>query len=60
MEKIRDLLAPRSNDLKVRENSKLGVYVDGLSEHYVTDDKQITEALRKGTEARAVGFCEAR
>ena len=32
-------------DLKIRMNSKQGVYVDGLSEHFVTSDEQVIHSF---------------
>lgn len=34
-EKIKDLLDPRKNDLKIHENKQLGVHVAGMTETYV-------------------------
>ena len=34
-EKIKDLLDPRKNDLKIHENKLLGVHVAGMTETYV-------------------------
>ncbi|XP_060530133.1 uncharacterized protein LOC132704272 [Cylas formicarius] len=60
-EKVADLL---SNDyqstkvanLKVREHPKRGPYVEGLSEHDVSNDIELLERLEAGTAKRRVGF----
>ena len=36
LEKVHDLLDPRSGDLKVRETPEKGVWIEGLSEHVST------------------------
>jgi kinesin family protein 5 len=38
MEKIRDLLDPKKDNLKVREEKNKGVYVSDVTETYVTDE----------------------
>ncbi len=53
MERIRDLLTPSNDDLKIRENLDRGVYVEDLSEQYVTDGDQITLALKQGSNLRS-------
>jgi len=37
-EKIRDLLEPKKNDLKVREDKQRGVYIADLTEVYITEE----------------------
>jgi len=54
LERARDLLNPRSEaSLKVRETPERGVWVDGLSEHYVTCANDVYELLALGEKARA-------
>ncbi|XP_049850287.1 uncharacterized protein LOC126322410 [Schistocerca gregaria] len=55
-ENIRDLLYPDSDQkLKVRETSSNGVWVDGLSEHYVSSIEEIVEHLKTGERYRSIG-----
>ncbi len=55
MERIRDLLDPSKDDLRIREDSIKGVYVENLTAKYVTDDVQIFEALECGFANRSTG-----
>eukprot|EP00161_Ancyromonas_sigmoides_P008060 TRINITY_DN2022_c0_g1_i2.p1 TRINITY_DN2022_c0_g1~~TRINITY_DN2022_c0_g1_i2.p1 ORF type:complete len:281 (-),score=20.40 TRINITY_DN2022_c0_g1_i2:5-847(-) len=53
-EKIRDLLDPAKSNLSVRETPKKGIYVEGLSEEYVTTEQDIFDLLELGQQARAI------
>lgn len=53
-EKIRDLLAPNREDLKVRE-ARAGIYVEGATSHFVTSEREVHDLLKTGAAARAVG-----
>ena len=53
-ENIRDLLDPSKSKLEVRESAQAGVYVDGLSEEYVTDVEDVLDVLKRGDATRAV------
>jgi kinesin family member 5 len=54
MEKIRDLLAPRNDNLAIHEEKNRGVYVKGLLEIYVSSVQEVYEVMRRGGDARAV------
>ena len=58
-EQVQDLLVPPSSrekgGLKVRENPKTGVYVEGLKKVIVTSYADISNWLDKGNEHRTVG-----
>lgn len=58
-EQVQDLLVPPANrekgGLKVRENPKTGVYVEGLKKVVVTSYADISSWLDKGNEHRTVG-----
>ena len=58
-EQIQDLLTPPANrekgGLKVRENPKTGVYVEGLKKMTVNSYAEISAVLDKGNEHRTVG-----
>lgn len=54
MEKIKDLLEPTRNNLKVREDKIKGIYIEDLSERYVINDKEVLELIQIGAANRAV------
>jgi kinesin family member 13 len=58
-EQVQDLLTPPSarekGGLKVRENPKTGVYVEGLKKMTVSSYAEISAVLDKGNEHRTVG-----
>ena len=39
-EKIKDLLDSTKNDLKIRSNQNMGIYLDGVTEKYILNDKE--------------------
>ena len=57
-EKIQDLLIPiqkrPKSGLKVRENPKLGVFVENISKIGVTSYKEIEEVIAKGNEHKTL------
>ncbi|CAG9310172.1 unnamed protein product [Blepharisma stoltei] len=55
MEKIRDLLAPEHDNLKIRENKIMGVYVEGITESYTSTGDEVFEWMKYGTKNRTVG-----
>jgi len=54
MERIKDLLNPAQSNLKVREDSRRGVYIADLSEEYVSDETELYNWMRVGTANREV------
>eukprot|EP01113_Clastostelium_recurvatum_P032464 TRINITY_DN4179_c0_g1_i4.p1 TRINITY_DN4179_c0_g1~~TRINITY_DN4179_c0_g1_i4.p1 ORF type:complete len:1189 (-),score=408.18 TRINITY_DN4179_c0_g1_i4:28-3594(-) len=54
MEKIRDLLDARRDNLKVREEKGKGIWVDGATEVYITSEKDVHEVIRTGMSNRAI------
>jgi kinesin family protein 5 len=54
MESVKDLLAPNSGPLRVRETPQQGVWVENLSSIYVSSQDEIYELLRVGEQSRAV------
>lgn len=54
LEKINDLIDLEKKSLKIRQERSRGVYIAGLSEHYVASDFDVFELLRIGTENRQV------
>uniref|UniRef100_A0A8C6YRE8 Kinesin motor domain-containing protein n=1 Tax=Nothoprocta perdicaria TaxID=30464 RepID=A0A8C6YRE8_NOTPE len=59
-ERVRDLLKQSDHKkpytLRVREHPETGPYVQGLSQHLVTDYKQVVELLEKGIAKRRQQF----
>ena len=54
MEKIRDLLDPTKSDLKIKENSRKGIYIDNLTERYISSDAEVYEIMKLGNQNRQV------
>lgn len=54
MERIKDLLNPRNDNLPIHEDKTRGVYVKGLTEEYVSSAQEVYDVMRKGSGARAV------
>lgn len=52
-EKVQDLLVPinkrNKEGYKIREHKTLGIYVEGLSKHYVDTYKAIEEKMNDGS-----------
>ena len=55
LEKIKDLLNPSNDNLKVHESSTRGVYVSDLTEESIISDSEIYNLMKIGTENRKVG-----
>ena len=53
-ENIRDLLHPATPTLPVRESPTKGVYVEHLTEEYVSSEEDIAELIRLGEASRSV------
>lgn len=57
-EKVQDLLIPvvkrPKEGLKIREHKSLGVYVEGLSKHYVNTYEAIESKMEEGNRNRSV------
>lgn len=54
MERIKDLLNPRNENLPIHEDKIRGVYVKGLTEEYVASAEEVYDVMRQGGKARAV------
>merc|ERR1719410_2179856 len=52
-EQIRDLMEPNSRGLQIRESNERGIYVEGLSEHYVQNADDIFDHMEIASESRA-------
>ncbi len=56
MEKIKDLLDPTRENLNVREDKQKGLYIENLSEQYVTNKDEVLTAMRIGNDNRSIAF----
>ena len=54
METIMDLLDATKNNLNIREDPKLGIYVDNLTQIQVNEPQEIFQLIREGAQNRAV------
>lgn len=54
-EQITDLLEPSQKNLMIREDTKTGVYVEGLTEEYVSNMADVISLLVRGSANRRVG-----
>jgi hypothetical protein len=54
-EQIIDLLNKNNNNLQLREDTRKGVYVEGITEETVGRSDEIMELLNKGSKSRHVG-----
>jgi kinesin family member 5 len=54
-EKVRDLLEPTKNNLKIHENKQQGVYVQDMTESYVGGEDEVFSLLKIGNENRSIG-----
>eukprot|EP00277_Geminigera_cryophila_P020444 CAMPEP_0179490294 /NCGR_PEP_ID=MMETSP0799-20121207/65373_1 /TAXON_ID=46947 /ORGANISM="Geminigera cryophila, Strain CCMP2564" /LENGTH=398 /DNA_ID=CAMNT_0021306459 /DNA_START=165 /DNA_END=1358 /DNA_ORIENTATION=- len=52
-EKIRDLLSPDKDNLKIREGKTGDIYVEGASSHYITSELEVQQALEAGASSRS-------
>lgn len=54
MEKIKDLIDVNRYNLNVREDKAKGIYIEGLSEHYVGSEDEVLEIMEIGSDNRSV------
>jgi kinesin family protein 5 len=55
MEKIKDLLDPEKNNLKIHEDRTRGIFIADITEEYVSCDEEVYEFMKLGTSNREVG-----
>ena len=53
-ETLRDLLAPEVVDLRIKEDPHRGIYVQGLTEVFVTSEEEMLEVIAIGEQMRTV------
>lgn len=62
-ERVRDLLTARnanSDNLKIREGTHGGVYIENVTEQYVNSIEQVYQMMEAGQANRAIGQCKQR
>ena len=54
MEKLRDLMDSNRNDLKIRSDKKKGIYIEGLTEVYISTSEEVYELMKDAGKNRAI------
>ena len=54
MEKIRDLLDPSKDNLKVHEEKGKGVYMADLTENYIGEEREVYDIMKQGNANRSI------
>lgn len=54
MEKIRDLLDITKDNLKVHEEKSKGVYLGDLTEHYISQEREVYDIMKQGNSNRSI------
>lgn len=54
MERIRDLLEPSKDNLKVHEEKGKGIYISELTENYITEERSVYEIMKQGNANRSI------
>lgn len=52
MEKVRDLLDISKHDLKIRSHAKKGIYIEDVTEKYVSDSTELYALMQIGNKNR--------
>ena len=56
LEKFKDLLDTSMVDLKIHEDKTRGVFIEGLTEHYVSSEQDVLDLLSLGSGNREVAY----
>ncbi|OMJ79414.1 hypothetical protein SteCoe_20569 [Stentor coeruleus] len=56
LEKIKDLLDTSKINLKIHEDRARGIYIEGLSEQYVSCEEEVYDLMKIGSENREVAY----
>ncbi len=54
LEKVRDLLNPSQDNLRLRESKSKGVWIDGATDLYVSSFDEVLSVMRKGEGNRSI------
>ena len=58
LERIKDLLNPKKINLPIHEDKEKGVYIDDLTETYVTEEREVYSVIKLGNDNRAIGVTD--
>ena len=53
-ERIKDLMDPSKDNLKIHEEKGKGVYIQDITEIYCSDEQEIYQLMKQGNSNRAV------
>jgi kinesin family protein 5 len=54
MEKIKDLIDPSKDNLKIHEDKAKGVYIADVTETYITDESAVYQYMKIGNSNRSI------
>jgi len=54
MEKVHDLINPSAQDLKIREEKGKGVYIENVTEIYVSEEGEVYQLMIQGSQNRSI------
>ena len=54
MERIRDLIDPTKDNLRIHEEKGKGVYMQDIEEIFISEEKQVYELMKLGNQNRSV------
>lgn len=54
MEKLRDLIDSNKSDLKIRSDKKRGVFIEDLTENYISSPEEVYKLIEKARNNRAI------
>jgi kinesin family protein 5 len=56
MERIQDLLDRSKTNLKINEDHVRGIYIEGVTETFVTCEQEVHNCIRVGNENRSIAY----
>ena len=54
MEKLRDLIDTNKSDLKIRSDKKKGIFIESLTEIYISSPEEVYELMEIARKSRAI------
>jgi len=54
MEKLRDLIDPNKQDLKIRSDKKRGIFIEDLTEKYISSPEEVYKLIDLARNSRAI------
>lgn len=54
MEKVHDLINPSAQNLKIRQEKSKGVYIENVTEIYVTEEGEVYQLMVQGSQNRSI------